>query len=105
MTLPGETPDALAEALLHTLASQSSMGLFIFDDGLDLVRHHAGQLLAALGEETGPADRALFRELLDDEAYDLMRQAPRSGAPPRLRDLAARGVRGTRAGLRRASPA
>ncbi|MEU6434824.1 SpoIIE family protein phosphatase [Streptomyces albidoflavus] len=81
MALPGETPGSLAEALLHTLASQSSMGLFIFDDGLNLVRHHAGQLLAALGEETGPADRALFRELLDDEAYDLMRQVHRDQEP------------------------
>ncbi|MFE6719152.1 SpoIIE family protein phosphatase [Streptomyces albidoflavus] len=74
MAFPDENPGSLAEALLHTLASQSSMGLFLFDDGLDLVRYHADQLLAALGEEAGRADGALYRELLDDEAYDLMRQ-------------------------------
>ncbi|MET7507204.1 SpoIIE family protein phosphatase [Streptomyces albidoflavus] len=74
MAVPDENPDPLAEALLHTLASQSSMGLFLFDDGLDLVRYHADQLLTALGEEAGKADRTLFRELLDDDARHLMRK-------------------------------
>ncbi|MFI8909643.1 SpoIIE family protein phosphatase [Streptomyces albidoflavus] len=73
MAVPDENPDPLAEALLHTLASQSSMGLFLFDERLDLVRYHADQLLAALGEEAGKADRTLFRELLDDDAHHLMR--------------------------------